>query len=325
MASALPATSTHFNLIKTGVSAATKRCYHSAACKLSSCFKRIDKSYHSKCANYHEQKGWNAYYELVGSKHKCRAIKPLSSYWIIKAQNQIIPELDNEIGHKQIADSANRALKQNPQLIPSYLTFNSKQSQEHLSKGICQGMVQVFIHEYHDALNQGFPFIEAAKKAATIFKNGAPLNACVMQHLHNACKLNWEQFKKTVEELYTTDERNFLGYSSNVCLGYSLLGAKDPELNIVNISHFQDFIEKSNGAYDVSIGLKIISDEKGVEQSHYEKGHSTALLVHKKSYLIFDPIIGLFPCLDPARYFEYINEGLPGNGTAILRCHQIQY
>ncbi len=305
--------------VTTGLTSLVLNFYHLGAYRLARLTKLFDATYHLDTSNYYVEQGWNAFYKLIRSERRILLV-PSTSILLVGTKNRPGDEYYKEATLLQMAEKVKELLK--GYLVP-FMSFDSEKSHA-VEDGVCQGMVQIFIHKYNQACTQGLSFKEAAIKAAEPLREGATLSACVMQHLHQIVTVDDNDFDLAFpKDQYTDSERAAHKCAARSYAGHLMLGAKTATVCKYDFSVVKDLGALEDGAYDISIGWIIRTEHDGGQTwtGSGDAGHATALLVHDKSFLIFDPTVGLFNHLDPGRFFEVQRK----YDNGILLCTSVKY
>lgn len=251
-------------------------------------------AYLARCVDscgYYAAKKINDLFRRIGV-NRWFTYLPLASKVLVKIQNSPNDSLKGKSALQQIDEKAREILKDHQ--IPEYVNFHFE-PQQSLETGVCQGMVQVFIQDFYQASTQGFPFQQAAIKAAEQFKKGASLFTCAMQYLHqHGNSIDTPAFNKYVSE-FNDSQKIMLHCMAKGFFGHLILGGK------VSVSLEKDLETLPDGIYDVTLGWRL---ENGKLHKSDKNGHATAFLIHEKSFLIFDPFEGLFSHPEPNKYFK---------------------
>jgi hypothetical protein len=216
----------------------------------------------------------------------------MSPHFLVTVKNE--PQNHLKKPWQEVADRAQKIVG-NSSLCP-YITHKLTDPCD-LNKGICQGMVYVFIRDFYQNRIDGISFQEAAIKAAQSFTDGGDLFACAMQHLHSVSRVDEEKFKESYP--IAGEERNYQRHLSNVIQGYLPLGLRAITGWVYDEPSENQFKSLEDGIYQITTGDKIIN--KTLTRVN---GHATALLVDQKSFLLFDPACGLISLSDPHRYYR---------------------
>ncbi|NGX54162.1 MAG: hypothetical protein K1000chlam4_00887 [Chlamydiae bacterium] len=286
--------------VATGLTSLVLNFYHLGACRLARITGLFDAAYHDDIARYYAEQRSNAFYKLIGSKRRIVCL-PSSSKMLVRTKNRPRDELNDKAAWQQVAE---HALKLFQSHIISYVDFHPEKASS-MEDGVCQGMVQVFIHEYNQARTQDFSFEEAAIKAAEPFSDGATLFACAIQRLHQIIEVNDDGFDLAYpKDQHSNLKRDLLHSTMTTNYGHIILGAKAWIVGVYDFSVARGLEALEDGVYDIIQGWTAIDDGRILRRGKI--GHAIALLVHEKSFLIFDPNIGLFSHSEPDRFFEII-------------------
>ncbi len=304
--------------VTTGLTSLVLNFYHLGACNFSSLTGLFDKSYHLDMLGYYSEQGWNAFYKLIGSERRIYLF-PSSTKLLVPTKNRPGDEYNKEATLLQVTEKVQELIKG---YLPTFMEIHPEESST-VEDGVCQGMVQIFIRQYYQACGQDLSFKEAAIKAAEPFREGATFSACFMQHLHEIVEVNDNDFDLTFpKDQHTDSKRVTLKCAAKSYSGHLMLGAKTTVCKY-DFSNVKDLGALEDGAYDITIGWTIRTEHDGGQTWDFlsGRGHANALLVHDKSFLIFDPTMGLFNHVDPGRFFDVRRK----YDNGILLCTSVKY
>ncbi|MCH9609032.1 MAG: hypothetical protein S4CHLAM45_02260 [Chlamydiales bacterium] len=189
-------------------------------------------------------------------------------------------------------------------LIYPFFKIKINKNSSWLGDGVCQGMVQHFIKEYFRNSQKGQKFEIAATNAARTVEDGANIEVCALQWLHQATKLDTSILNA---QDYDADFKFKIHLSGRANLGYASLRSEFPCLSV----KFQtpltttNFLNLGDGIYDITLGWRIEKQhEKTIWNLPAGYGHAIALIINEGHFLVFDPNYGLISYQDPNNYFN---------------------
>lgn len=262
--------------------------------------------YASRCFRYAVRAG-NALYRLgISEEIVNRAMRWLyPGTFVIDLRKCKILVSTRNCPNDVSSERLERILSRVQEIYRTVLTYpcfqiNFNKSSFWLGDGVCQGMVQHFVKEYFRNTQKGQSFEIAAANAAGTMEDGANIEACALQSLHQAIQLNAAMLDT---QDCDADFKFRIRLSGKATLGYASFRSEFPDLSVQLQTPCAtiNFLDLEDGIYDITLGWRI---EKQIIWALPVGGHAIALIINEGRFLIFDPNYGLISCQNPGDYFN---------------------